>query len=254
MGDAGIAGGMTDERAAELSDRAAGRANPQYVMALVPLPARLYALGLSRDTPVTLTRNRVTMLSWRAHTGLRLHAGYVHAPDHVLAAIVRFLARRVPRAERAVARRIFMAFPAHEFATSRPRPARRVRAISGMDRPIVARLRAAHAELNARHFGGALGSVPILLSDRMRRRLGELRVPHDGGPAEIVMSRRHMRRDGWDAALDTLLHEMVHQWQAETGRPIDHRRDFRRMARRVGIHAGAVARIDGTLSSRPKPP
>jgi hypothetical protein len=33
----------------------------------------------------------------------------------------------------------------------------------------------------------------------------------------------------------TLLHEMVHQWQAENGLPVDHRGGFRRKAREVGI-------------------
>ena len=53
--------------------------------------------------------------------------------------------------------------------------------------------------------------------------------------AEIVISRRHIRRNGWDEAVHTLLHEMVHQWQDECGLPVDHGRDFRRKARAVGI-------------------
>jgi hypothetical protein len=40
---------------------------------------------------------------------------------------------------------------------------------------------------------------------------------------------------------ETLLHEMVHQWQAETGQPVDHGRAFRRKAREVGITPRAVA-------------
>jgi hypothetical protein len=39
--------------------------------------------------------------------------------------------------------------------------------------------------------------------------------------------------------LDTLLHEMIHQWQDETHRPIDHGRAFRAKAREVGITASA---------------
>jgi hypothetical protein len=52
---------------------------------------------------------------------------------------------------------------------------------------------------------------------------------------EIAISYRHLRRHGWTEALHTLLHEMVHQWQDETGHPLDHGRDFRRKAREVGI-------------------
>jgi hypothetical protein len=35
------------------------------------------------------------------------------------------------------------------------------------------------------------------------------------------------------------LHEMVHQWQAETGLPVDHGASFRRKAREVGVLPGA---------------
>jgi len=50
-----------------------------------------------------------------------------------------------------------------------------------------------------------------------------------------VLSRRHIRRDGWDEALHTLLHEMVHQWQDEQGFVVDHGSIFRAKARAVGI-------------------
>jgi hypothetical protein len=62
----------------------------------------------------------------------------------------------------------------------------------------------------------------------MRARLGHyMSAAPSGEPAEIVVSRRHIRRHGWEEALHTLLHEMVHQWQDETGHPIDHGRMFR---------------------------
>jgi len=34
-------------------------------------------------------------------------------------------------------------------------------------------------------------------------------------PAEIAISRRHLRRHRFEEVLTTLLHEMVHQWQDE---------------------------------------
>ena len=213
----------------------------QLELGLVTLPERLFRLGLPPGTAVTLTHNHTVLLSWRAHTGLRMHAGYAAAPDHVLQAIVRFLLRRVPRVERAAARKIFMAFPVEHHVASRPRARRRARPVAPEDQALIERLTQVHAEFNARHFDGALGAIAIHLSDRMRRRLGELHVPRDGAPAEIVIARRHIRRDRWAAVLDTLLHEMVHQWQAETGRPIDHGREFRRMARQVGVSPRAVA-------------
>lgn len=217
------------------------------------LPERFYRLGLARDTPVVLTRNRTVLVSFHPGKGLRVHAGYAWAPDEVLVAIIRFLAPRVPRAERLAARRRFLAFRVDRHAPSSPRPSRPVR---DEYLPLVERLERLHQILNERHFGGALGSIPVRLSDRMQTRLGEFRADHDGRAVEITLSRRHLRRDGWTAAAETLLHEMVHQWQCETGLPLDHGPAFRRKAREVGIHAAATApagyihapSFDGTIA------
>jgi hypothetical protein len=70
----------------------------------------------------------------------------------------------------------------------------------------------------------------------MRTRLGELAVEiRSGRPLDIAISRRHIARHAWPEVEHTLLHEMVHQWQAETGLPIDHGRTFRKKAREVGV-------------------
>jgi predicted SprT family Zn-dependent metalloprotease len=50
-----------------------------------------------------------------------------------------------------------------------------------------------------------------------------------------------VHRGPWADVEETLLHEMVHQWQAESGRRVDHGREFRRKAREVGISPRAVA-------------
>jgi hypothetical protein len=73
----------------------------------------------------------------------------------------------------------------------------------------------------------------------MRSRLGHYSAANGSEGAEIAISRRHLRRHGWHEALQTLLHEMVHQWQDESGLPIDHSRRFRAKAREVGIEAAA---------------
>jgi hypothetical protein len=65
----------------------------------------------------------------------------------------------------------------------------------------------------------------------MRRRLGHYVV---GASPEIAISWRHLRRHGWEPALQTLLHEMVHQWQHETLGVVDHGPRFREKAREVG--------------------
>ena len=65
---------------------------------------------------------------------------------------------------------------------------------------------------------------------------------YDAGdrPVEIAISYRHVTRDGWHEAEQTLLHEMIHQWQAESGRPVDHGAMFRQKAREVGVTPRAM--------------
>ena len=204
--------------------------------------SRLVLLG-SRHTRFVTHRNQTVMLSL-SHSGvLRLHEGYAFAPDRVLKAIVRFLNPRVPRVLRRAAEREFLEFPVHAYAPSRTRPHRPEPARPG-DLVLLHRLEARHRELNAQHFGGGLGEIPIRLSGRMRSRLGELAVDLETGrPTEIAISRRHLARHPWSEIEHTLLHEMVHQWQAEAGLPVDHGRGFRRKAREVGVVPAAKRTI-----------
>jgi hypothetical protein len=206
------------------------------------LPGRLRALGLPPFPLVVTHQNAQVMVSWLRGRWLRLHTGYAHAPDEVLRAIVTFVTPGVRRERKLAARRLFLSFPVERHLAPRPPRRPRIPRVEPGDEPALARLRALHGEFNARHFGGALAGVPILLSARMKRRLGELRMQQGSGrPVHIALSRRHLRRDGWAAAGETLLHEMVHQWQAETGQPVDHGAGFRRKAREVGIHPGATS-------------
>jgi SprT-like family len=210
-----------------------------------PLAERLRGLGLPPVPRIQLHRNRTVMVSWKPGAVLRLHEGYSHAPDPVLKALVRFVTPGIRREARLCARKIFLSFPVEAFAP--PPPARLgpgERARPG-DRLLLKRLAEVQAEFNRQHFGGRLPPLPIRLSDRMRRRLGEIRLDPGGGPPlMITLSRRHIRRDDWSMVRDTLLHEMIHQWQAESGLPVDHGRAFRRKAREVGVDPRAVIRID----------
>ena len=206
------------------------------------LAHRLRLLGLRDVVRVRTHTNRTVMITLTARGELRLHQGYASAPDRVLRAIVRFLNPRLPRSVRRLAEREFLGFPVELYA---PPPAPRPR-----DRPrpgdlvLLQRLSAAHERLNAELFSGLLEAIPIRLSSRMRTRLGELTVDvRTGRPSEIAISRRHLVRHPWAEVEHTLLHEMVHQWQAETGRPVDHGREFRGKAREVGIHAQAKRRL-----------
>ena len=180
-------------------------------------------------TRCRLTRNRRVMVSFRGNA-LRVHRGYVDAPDDVLRAIVAFVEARNRRA-RIEARQSLLA-----FRIEMP-PARRRREPSHpSDAPLNAELRAHHARLNAERFGGGLRSIAVRVSRRMRTRLGHYAPANKtGDPAEIVISRYHVMRHGLDEALRTLVHEMVHQWQDEQGLKLDHGPGFRAKARAVGI-------------------
>ena len=203
------------------------------------LLARLSGLGLRGVARVVTHTNRTVMVSLGTRGVLRLHRGYALAPDPVLQAIVRFLDPRLPRALRRMAERELLAFPVEHHAPAPPGTARRERPRPG-DLLILHRLGRAHERLNREHFDGLLGGVPIRLSGRMRSRLGELSVDlRTGRPLEIAISRRHIVRHLWSEVEHTLLHEMVHQWQAETGLPVDHGAAFRRKAARVGVLPGA---------------
>ena len=198
------------------------------------LLARLRALGLRRIASLRLTRNRAVMVSYRG-TELRVHEAYLRAGEPVLHAIVVFVEGRT-RAERRAAQRVILA---HDVPSAPRRGTTRERTAPA-DLPLANRLAEAHRELNDRHFGGRLREVPIRVSRRMRSRLGHYTAATPAGDAaEIAISRSHIRRHGWDEALHTLLHEMVHQWQDESGQAIDHGRVFRAKAREVGIEASA---------------
>ncbi len=201
------------------------------------LESRLYALGLDPGVKVSLTDNGTTMVSF-GEGWLRVHRGYSSAGDDVVRAIVRFaLARR--RDSRSEARRVLLSYAA-------VLPGRRARARNEAthpaDEPYATRLTEAHAQLNAQFFGGALKPMTIRVSRRMKRKLGHYSLAMAEQPADIAIGRRHIRRDAWEDVIHTLLHEMVHQWQQETGLPVAHDQAFRAKARAVGIDPRAVLR------------
>ena len=205
------------------------------------LATRLRACGLPVSLPIETHANLRVLVSFTARGALRVHRGYAMAPDAVLAAIACWSRSTTRRAERRRVARLFVDFPVHEHVP----PVRAARRLPEPARPgderILARLGALHRELNFEHFAGELGPIGLQLSARMRRRLGEFRLADPpGGLAEIRVSRRHLRRDGWEAVRETLAHEMVHQWQAETGRKLTHGREFRACCRRIGISARAT--------------
>jgi hypothetical protein len=202
---------------------------------------RLRALGLDGVERCRLTENRSVMVSYRGKE-LRMHRGFASAPPDVLGAVVLFVNGRGLQRRRA--RDVILAYPIdRRHAATR----RREQTHRG-DIVLAERLREAHALLNRRHFAGALRTVDIRVSRRLKTRLGYYRLPvGEGDRPEIVIGRRHVRRHGWRAALETLLHEMVHQWQHERGLPVDHGTHFRRKARELGIEPAATRAAGGLL-------
>jgi len=191
---------------------------------------RLRALGLRRMSECRLTRNRNVMVSFGAKE-LRVHEGYLAAPDEILLAIVRFV-EGATRSERLRARRRLLEFPIETRAPA----TRRRGATHPDDQRLAERLTDWHAQYNTQYFGSELRSLSVRVSRRMRARLGHYTAATKAGdPPEIAISRRHLRHHGWEEALHTLLHEMVHQWQDERGLAIDHGTTFRTKAREVGI-------------------
>ena len=193
----------------------------------------LRACGLRDVRTLTLTRNRSVVVSVKGHA-LRVHEGFVSAPTEMHAEIVRFvMARRAW--ERQAARAAIIAYPLPRH-TKPPRAPERTHPDH---EPMVECLAEWHRRLNHDRFGAALRRVAIRISRRMRRRLGHYAPASDRGGAEIAISARHLALDGLASAVDTLLHEMVHQWQHEQGLPVDHSAAFRRKCREVGAPTGA---------------
>jgi hypothetical protein len=200
------------------------------------LQRRLEALGLAGISRLTLQQNRTVMVSLTRGRVLRIHRGYLYAPDRVLREVVRFLDPGTDRVRARRAQRELLAFPVRVFVPGGPRGD----ASRPGDRGVIEELARRHARLNQDHFGGRLGGIRFRVSDRMRSRLGELVLDERGrGAVEIAISRRHLRRDGWAEVEQTLLHEMVHQWQAETGAPVNHGAGFKRKAMEVGVEPRA---------------
>lgn len=194
--------------------------------------SRLQEFGLRGVEALLLTRTRTVMVSLTGRT-LRVHEGYADAPEPVLRAVVAFAMART-KAARSVSKDAILA---HDV--ERAPAVRRAEPAKPGDIAIIAQLREAHRSLNEQWFGASLTPLPIRLSGRMATRLGHFDPGSRLTPSEIVMSRMHIVKHGWREAMQTLLHEMVHQWQHETGEPLDHGVGFRAKCREVGITAAA---------------
>jgi hypothetical protein len=193
----------------------------------------LRARGLKSITSLRLTSNARVMVSFRG-SEMRIHRGYLDAKPEVLDAIVRLVEGRTKAIRREAGRLVVANAPAgaSESSTRRERT-------HPDDEAWSVRLVEEHRRLNAERFAGSLRPIVVRVSRRMKSRLGHYSPAVGAMPAEIAISRRHIRRHGWNDAIETLVHEMVHQWQAETGAPLDHGPGFRKKAVEVGIRPRA---------------
>ena len=204
------------------------------------LVQRLNALGLDGVKHVESHENQTVMVSMTSHSVLRVHRSFAYAPDSVLRAIVVFANPRTRSRRRGGAERMILAFPVEGFARPRSRR-RRKPAVRREDRTVLRKLSQLHSALNDRFFDGALGRISFRISWRMQRKLGELTLDlKTDRPLGIAVSGDHIERDGWQEVEHTLLHEMIHQWQAENDLPVDHGAIFRGKAREVGIAPRAM--------------
>lgn len=220
LADVAPAADEQEEQAAETRADAARAADR--------LLSTLRGMGLQNVKALVLTRNRSVVVSLKGYE-LRVHEGFCSAPPDILGQIVRFvMARR--RWERQTARQAIIAHP----LPTHTKPPRAPERTHQEDESLAERLAEWHTRLNGERFGASLKPVPIRVSRRMLRRLGHYAPGVEGGGAEIAISARHLRRDGFASGVETLLHEMVHQWQHENALPIDHGLDFRRKCREVG--------------------
>lgn len=229
----GVDGAMKQRSRRALADAAARDADREL------LTRRLELLGLHGPRGVEVHENKTVLVSVTKRGVLRVHRGYAYASDRVLKAVVAFVHSRTKPTERRRAEQELIKFPVEDFVQRSRRRPQRERLRPG-DRRLIRELKKLHERLNRRHFRGKLLPVTFRISSKMRTRLGELTVdPRTNRVTEIAIGRHHIETDGWEEVAHTLLHEMVHQWQVESGYEPDHGERFRRKAVQVGVEPGA---------------
>ncbi len=110
------------------------------------------------------------------------------------------------------------------------------------------RLRQEWADVNDSRLGGAL-RPPQLIIDDGRVRLGRW----SSSRRLLGIAERHIWRDPWEQVLDTLRHEMAHQYADEVlgaGDERPHGPAFAHACEQLGIEARASGRTEGLSTAR----
>ncbi len=203
------------------------------------LANRLRGLGVQR--PIAVHENRTVLVSLGRSGALRVHRGYAYGSDRTLRAIVEFANART-RIRRSKAEKEILSFHVDRFVSQKPNRTRKTP--SRNDRNTLKALADLHSQLNQQCFDGSLSTVDFRISNRMRRRLGEVTLDSSTGSLkEMAISRLHIERDSWEEVRKTVQHEMIHQWQAENGMPVDHGRTFRSKAKEIGVVPFATRKL-----------
>lgn len=216
--------------------------------------AQLRADGAHRLNRVVLRENRSTIWSITSRgTVLNLHVAYRRAPREIIRAfalIVRELGRRSPAAREARGRVARWEGLGPELDRIRgrhrasvPDPSRGVGRCSATPAQRVY-LQRLYRYLNHQRFGGELPTmVPIRLSTRFSRRLGQL-VPAtvDGKRTirEIALAADLMLPANDAVRIDTLLHEMAHAANYLVDGEVGHGPRWRMWARKAGCRDRAT--------------
>lgn len=111
---------------------------------------------------------------------------------------------------------------------------------------VLGRLYAIAHEVNERHFGGLLPTLPIHIRP-VAKRNGKVESvaflwveDGTGAPRYIVIGERLALDGSWTDVRDALKHELVHVWQAQSGGPVNHGPTFRQWCQKLGISMRAV--------------
>lgn len=219
--------------------------------------AELRARGADGVRRVVFRRTRSTIFSLtRYGRVLNLNAAFAAAPPELLdafAVVARTGARRTRAYDRAV--HTIRNWPplaaALEEARARHQAnggGRATRSAPCCGTPEQrAYLRDLYARLNQACFGGRLPpDIPLRLSNRMRRRLGQIRYDDAGAERtvlEIALNVDLMLRANDAHRLETLLHEMAHAEAYLLYGERGHGARWRQIARRVGCEPRAFSDV-----------
>ena len=107
------------------------------------------------------------------------------------------------------------------------------------------RLYVVYHEANERHFAGLLPALPIRIEKAARPGKVETQAylwcdDFTGQPRYIIMDERTALGADWPTVRATLIHEVIHVWQAVQGRKVSHDAAFRAKAKELGISERAV--------------